>query len=222
MTATVLEAKRAISWKPTQHLHFKDVKTDKREVVVNTLMQDNTLFRSIVLMVYKPCLTDPESFQDDNRLYFYFTRYLLERASWLCRDSNEAKNKQIGDGTARVVFSRMNEMSHEKIREYFKHLQSIETSIEWSVIRADQFETLGPSKHAGLQIADAVAGGFFCGDHPTEWKRNPRWCELWKPMLYRSRRGKYRGYGLKIFPAEAEKRIAQGTMSPWAMSHYPL
>ena len=198
MTARVLDAKRAINWKLAKHLHFKDVKVDKRELAVSTLMQDGTLFRSIVIMVHKPCLIDPESFQDDNRLYFYFTRYLLERASWLCRDSDEAKNKLVGDGTARVVFSKMNEISHGRIQEYFKHLQSFQTTIDWNVIREDQFETMAPTKHAGLQIADAVAGGFFCGDHPTEWKRSPRWCELWKPMLYRSRRGKYRGYGLKI------------------------
>lgn len=222
MTGVLRDTKRAIGWRLNKHLHFKDVKLEKREALVRTLMRDETLFRSIVVMVHKPSLSDPETFQYDNRLYFYFTRFVLERASWLCRDSNEGQHKRLGDGTARVYFSRMNEISHQRIQQYFQHLRSFDTQIDWNVIKEKQFEALAPNRHAGLQVADSVAGGFFCGDHPVVRKQSHRWCELWKPMLYRSRRGKYRGYGLKIFPTKAETMIAQGIISAWAITHYPV
>lgn len=220
MTKTILEVKSAIGWKLGKPLHFRDVKIDQREAAVSILTSKHQLFRSVVVMVHKPCLEDPERFRSP-LLYQYFTRFLLERAYWLCRDSKEGRLKEMGDGTANVVFSQMNETSRQSMRTYMDHLQSLDTSICWDVIRPTQFETLRPSKHVGLQFADAVAAGFFCGDHHIEKHKTGRWCELWKPILYRGRNGNYRGYGLKLFPAEAEKRIAQGTMSPWAMSHYP-
>jgi hypothetical protein len=202
-------------------LHFKDVRPERREQVVQCFTADPSLFRAVLIMVHKPSLADPETFNESNRLYFYFTRYLLERVSWLCRDSREQRLKEHGDGTARVVFSSMDEVSHDRIRNYLSDLQRKTTTIDWGVIRPDLFITRKPSQHAGLQIADSLASGFFCGDHPTDHKRSPRWCEMWKPMLY-SRNSKYRGYGIKIFPPAAEKQIAQGTLSAWAKLHYPV
>jgi hypothetical protein len=42
-----------------------------------------------------------------------------------------------------------------------------------------------------------------------------------KSTVYRHD-GRFRGYGLKFFPAAAEKQIAQGTLAPWATRLYPL
>ncbi|MEO8100826.1 MAG: DUF3800 domain-containing protein [Acidobacteriota bacterium] len=222
MTSLIRSAKQSLNWQEKQHLHFKDVKIDRREELIQTLIQDASLFRAIVVMVHKPSLHSPEKFKEENRLYFYFTRFLLERASRLCRDHPQRHDKNMGDGSARVIFSKMNEISHKRIQRYFGDLRGIQTSIDWDVIKDTQFETLSPTKHAGLQIADSVAGGFFCGDHPVQKKQSPRWCQMFKPMLYTGRDGEHRGYGLKIFPKEAETRIAQGTMSAWAMTHYPV
>jgi|SRR5665213_44691 len=220
MTAAVHKAKIQAGLAVKKALHFKDVMSERREPVVECFTADPSLFRAIVIMVHKPSLEDPEIFNERNRLYFYFTRYLLERASWLCRDSREQRLKQHGDGSARVVFSCMDAVSHERIGKYFSDLRAEPTTIEWGVIKPDLFITRKPSEHAGLQIADSVASGFFCGDHPKDHKRSPRWCEMWKPMLY-SYKSRYRGYGMKIFPPAAEKQIAQGTLSAWANLLYP-
>ena len=213
--------KRDVGWPERKALHFKDLKHDNREVAVRLLTKDKSLFRAISVMVHKPCLSNPEAFQQQNRLYFYFTRYVLERASWLCRDSREGKNPQQGDGTAKVIFSSMNEVSKVRISEYFAHLQSLDTEIDWRVIKGDQFETLTPGRHAGLQIADCIAAGFYCTGHHCERKKTDRWADLLRPVIYRSPRGKYRGYGLKIFPSETEKQIAQGAIAPWANVLFP-
>ena len=222
MTKAIQRAKIHARLKINKPLHFRDVISDRREGVVSCLIQDPSLFRSVVVMVHKPSLLDPETFNESNRLYFYFTRFVLERASWICRDSREARLKVHGDGSARVVFSCMDEISRERIQSYFSELRSHETTIDWNVIRHDQFITHTPGRHAGLQIADCIASGFFCGDHPVNHKQSHRWCEMWKPMLYRSTNNRFRGYGLKIFPPAAEKRIAQGSLSPWANTHYPV
>jgi hypothetical protein len=41
-------------------------------------------------------------------------------------------------------------------------------------------------------------------------------------VMYRSRRGKYQGYGIKLCPKAAENENAQNALAPWAFKHYPL
>lgn len=222
MSDLVKKIKTAIGWQLKKPLHFKDVSARNRENVICQVASATDLMRAIVVMVYKPLLSNPEAFQEANRLYFYFTRFLLERASWLCRDSKEAKDRQHGDGSARVIFSKMGEMSCDQLVQYFTRLQAIETSIDWSIIRPDQFETLAPSRHAGLQIADVVAGAFYCTDHACAKRKTNQWASMLKPILYRSRQGRYRGYGLKIYPAGGAKQNAQDDKAPWANTIYPM
>ena len=176
----------------------------------------------MVAMIHKPSLTEVESLRDQNRLYFYYTRYLLERASWLCRDSREASAHQHGDGTAKVIFSSMNELSRANIEAYFKKLETGKTEIDWSILRPDQFETLTPGKHGGLQLADVIAGSFYCPNHHCENHRTDEWVRLLRPVMYRSRRGKYQGYGIKLCPKQAENQNAQNALAPWASKYYPL
>src|SRR3546814_4069701 len=64
------------------------------------------------------------------RLYFYLTRYLLERVSWLCRDHRRANE---GDGTAEVIFSNRSYMSYDAMRTYLCRLRDhADTRIDWS------------------------------------------------------------------------------------------
>src|SRR5687767_6276454 len=81
----VKQIKTEIGWQVKKALHFKDVKPDRRRSVICRVAAASSLMRAICVMVYKPLLSSPEAFQESNRLNFYYTRYLLERASWLCR-----------------------------------------------------------------------------------------------------------------------------------------
>ena len=70
----------------------------------------NPRLREISVLVYKPCLNDPQTFRERYRLYFYTVRYLLGRVSWLCRDAHA--QQPTGDGTANVIFSNRSAMPY--------------------------------------------------------------------------------------------------------------
>jgi hypothetical protein len=213
--------KQMVGCHDTKHLHFRKLKSEvQRRSVITEISQMDKLCRSIVVMIHKPSLQSPEAFMEDNRLYFYASRILLERASWLCASTEEYRTPRHGDRTAKVIFSGLPELSREKIGRYFDHLKLMETKIDWTVIKADQFESLSPRRHAVLQIADCVAASFYCAEHPHGKVRTPEWAQNLKPLLYRSQRGKYRGYGLKVFPPSVETQTAQGHFCPWAV-HFP-
>lgn len=222
LTETVKEAKEQIKWPIKKALHFKDVKLEKdRRTLLEMFTRDASLFRTIVIMVHKPSLLSPEQFREMNRMYFYFTRFLLERASWFLRATHEHRNRDIGDGTAKVVFSNFNEISRSRVAAYFSHLKTIGADIDWSIIDPDNFDTLSPGKSSGLQIADSIAGSFYCAEHNCLRKRTDEWVHILRPMMFRSSNGKYRGYGLKIFPPDSERLITQGVLSPWVTKHFP-
>jgi hypothetical protein len=202
-------------------LHFKKMKCDKREGAIRTLVEDRKLFRAISVLVHKGSITDPAGLREENRLYLYYTRYLLERISWLCRGSKEAREQRYGDGTARVIFSCMNEVSTARLQDYLRNLRATQTEIDWNYIRPDQIESMSAGKHAGLQMADMVAAGFYCCDHPTMTRKTHRWAELLRPVMFRSKRGKYRGYGVKFCPPEIENENAHSALAPWASVYYP-
>lgn len=218
LTELVKNIKADIGWTRNRALHFKDVKgEDKRRLVIERISERHKLLRAVTVMVNKTCLASPEAFSGENRLLFYATRFLLERASWLCKNSREFAQRQHGDGTAKVIFSNMGEVSRHQICEYFKRLQQQDTAIDWEVICASRFETLSPGMHAGLQIADCVASGFYCAEHHRKKSHTREWAEKLKPIVYRSPRGRYMGYGLKLYP---EKEIAQGGCASWATEFY--
>jgi len=200
VTALVRNVKQNIGWKLKKPLHFKDIKGGHRQCLVNSIIEQSRLYRAIAVIVHKPSLSDPEGMQQKHRLYFYFTRYLLERASWLCRDAKSASDRRFGDGSARITFSNRTDMSYNEMREYFQRLQQLDTSIDWNVIRPGQFQTLTNGKHVGLQIADAVASGFYCSHHTCLKNKTDEWAIAFRRIMYTGKNSKYLGYGLKMFP----------------------
>lgn len=216
------DLKAQFHWKPKKPLHFRDLKPDIRKTVtIARLATDGMrIFRGITIAVHKPSLSDPETFQDKHRLYFYFTRFLLERASWICRDAAVTQKRDFGDGRARVVFSARNDLSYDEMLSYLQTLQTKETSIAWPSIDTSKIVTLTNGKHSGLQVADSIASAFYCADHHRPDLCCHEWVRALKPVMY-SYKGRCRGYGVKIFPPEAEKQIAQGALAPWATLHYP-
>src|SRR3546814_12453405 len=76
-------------------LHFRELKHEQKIPYVRAIAA--APLRTVSVLVHKPSLNEPETFQAEKfRLYFYLTRYLLERVSWLCRDHRRANE---GDGT---------------------------------------------------------------------------------------------------------------------------
>ena len=97
--------------KKKRELHFKDLSHQQR-VVAAQVLGSKPIRTVSVLAAKKPI---PQGIYDQkNQLYFYLTRYLLERVSWLCRDMR--RRAPEGDGRVAITFSRRGGMSYGDFR----------------------------------------------------------------------------------------------------------
>lgn len=183
-------------------LHFRDLKHEQRVPYVREI--SGARLRSISVLVCKQVLNEPETFQAEKfRLYRYAARYLLERVSWLCRDTHVTGR---GDGSAEVIFSNRSHMSYENLRAYLYHLRdNCDTRIHWASINPDSVRAVNHEKLMGLQIADAVASSLFYAVNVNRYGEiEDRYARLLAPSFYRYR-GTLVGYGLKFWPESLEK-----------------
>ena len=196
-------------------LHFRDLRHEHRLLFVDQVSQQP--LRAVNVLVYKPSLIEPEKFQERYRLYFYAVRYLLERVSWYCRDHPRA-GAGVGS-VADLVFSNRSGMSYGELRDYLEVLKSrtdmLDVRVDWDVIRAERVTASSPGKRMGLQVADAVAGSFFYAVQPSRHGfTEDRYARMLRPIVYHHR-GRYLGYGIKLWPREAEHRLQADERLAW-------
>jgi hypothetical protein len=139
-------------------------------------------------------------YPNKNQLYFYMTRYLIERVSWICRDY---QGEHEGDGRAKITFSRRGGMSYEDFRDYMTRLQQQDTEIHWPCIDVDGIDAKDHSRSASLQLADTVAHAFACGVELDPYGGSEyRYAEALRRRTYSRGLGpnRYLSYGVKIVP----------------------
>ena len=144
--------------------------------------------------------TDEASvFVEKNQLYFYLTRYLVERISWFCRDNRPTVRE--GDGRARIIFSRRGGLSYDAFKDYLVGLRDRnETTVHWPSIDIDAVEALDHSKLAGLQIADCGVSAVAAAIEPDRYGNvEGSYLNEIGPNFY-MRNGKVMSYGLKFLP----------------------
>jgi len=193
-------------------LHFADLTHVQRVAYVERVSKAQ--MRCISVAVHKSSLNEPEVFQaEKRRLYVYAVRYLVERVSWFCREMR--KRNDPGDGTAEIVFSHRRGMSYENIRVYLDMLKTRPTQIHWNAIKTCQIRALPHEQRMGLQVADAVASSIFQGLEKNRFGHTEgRYATTLAPVIWR-RKGKCRGYGLKIWPKEAEPKLELDGQHAW-------
>lgn len=202
-------------------LHFRTLKHQYRVPYIDQISKAN--LKTVSILWHKPSIRNVEIFQQKNRLYFYTARYLLERVSWYCRDHRPSKD--LGDGTADVVFSNRGGMEYDAFRDYMLYLKDksgiLEVQIDWDVIRAEQIRTEPATRLMGFQIADAVASGLFFGVQLDRYGFcEEKYAKMLKPVVY-SKEGRYKGYGLKFFPtAECDELIQTKSHLQWLQETY--
>ncbi|MDD1532010.1 MULTISPECIES: DUF3800 domain-containing protein [unclassified Bradyrhizobium] len=180
-------------------LHFAKLNHGQKLAAVQTIASKP--LRAISVLAAKEPI--PENiYTEKNQLYFYMTRYLIERLSWLCRDHRP--NAPEGDGRVAITFSRRGGMQYDSFREYLEKLKtdkSGEVRIHWPVIDIDAVTAADHSRNASLQLADAVASAFAAGFEPDRYGNcEPRYAETLKPVTY-NRHKNYLSYGVKIVPS---------------------
>ncbi len=177
-------------------LHFRDLRHEHRLPFIAEIARAS--LRVVTLLIHKPSLREPEELRRGSLLYFRAAHDLLERVGRLCRDGRP----RAGDGTAEVVFSNRSGMSYEDLIESMRI-----DRFEGTAIRHDQIYAHAAGRRTGLQIADAVASGFFKAVEPTDYGHTEdRYARMLKPVLYR-KEGVYQGYGLKLWPQPKEESL---------------
>lgn len=179
-------------------LHFKDLNHGQRTMASQVLA--TKAIRSICIVANKPVIP-PGIYTEKNQLYFYLSRYLIERISLLCRDLR--RQVQEGDGKVKIIFSRRGGLSYDDFRAYLLRLKNANDpaiQINWAVIDIDGIEAQDHAKKAGLQLADIVASSITAGVEQDFYGNcELRYAQTLKPILYH-RRDNYLSYGMKFYP----------------------
>ncbi len=140
------------------------------------------------------------TYNDKNQLYFYVTRYVIERLSWFCRDNRV--NVPEGDGRLKVIFSRRGGLSYSGFQNYLNVIKETPngSKIHWPVIDIASIEAKDHSTDAGLQLADCGASAIAAALEPDPYGNiEAQYLHELQNMVY-SRNGNYLSYGLKLLP----------------------
>jgi hypothetical protein len=184
--------------KKNRALHFLNLNHNQK-VVAAQVIGSKPVRALSVIAAKRPI--PPGMYPEKNQLYFYMTRYLIERLSWLCRDLRPSVPE--GDGRVAITFSRRGGMSYDDFRAYLRKLKADATGevrIHWPVIDIDAVDAQDHSRNASLQLVDAVASSFAAGLEPDRYGNcEARYAELLKPVTYH-RGDNYFSYGVKIVP----------------------
>lgn len=195
-----------------KHLHWRDLRHNEK--VTYSLEIAKLPVKVASVCYYKPLIKDKDKFQSPNLLYFYTTRYLIERVSWLARDTY--KNGEPGNGKAEIVFSNRSAMNYSSLLEYFDRLRKDSSvRIHWPAIGAISSQVPGKSK--GLQLADACSGIFFNAleKHKHIGLVQPLYLQNLKPILYKHQDKQLESYGFKVVPTEALIALKNDSLRSW-------
>lgn len=180
-------------------LHFENLTHQQRVVAAQSV---GRLPLRLMSVLSNKCTIEPGTYTQKNQLYFYLTRYLIERISWFCRDKGPASGET---GQVKIIFSRRGGMSYPDFRDYLLRLQQDETvKIHWPVIDVDGISAEDHSRRAGLQIVDIVASSMAAGIEPDRFGNcETRYAENLRRVTYR-RNKNYFSYGVKLVPKLSE------------------
>jgi Protein of unknown function (DUF3800) len=183
--------------KPGRPIHFKDMNHGQRRRACQIISGQPLRFACVIGLKN---VAEARVFVEKNQLYFYLTRYLIERVSWFCRDNRPMVRE--GDGRAKIVFSRRGGLSYEGFRDYLVWLRDkCETTVHWPSIDIDAVEAMDHTKLAGLQIADCGVSAVAAAIEPDRYGNvEGAYLNEIAPNLY-SRKGKVLSYGLKFLPS---------------------
>lgn len=182
-------------------LHFRKLTHSQKVFACQKISQ--LPLRTISILSNKTTIPK-DKYKEKNLLYWYITRYLIERLSWLCRDLRPQVPE--GNGKVKIIFSKRGGMNYEDFRQYLTRLKNKSEddngiSIHWPVIDINSVEAKDHSTRAGLQLADCIASAFREAVEKNEYGNyEPRYAQELKNNIYQ-RKGNYLSYGVKTLPS---------------------
>ena len=205
-------ARRKIGKSPDYTLHFRDLRHEQRIAWLHQIAAGR--LHTITIACSKRDLSQSTTLRQSPQLYHYLTRFLIERVSWLCRDTYRPNNMP-GDGSAKLIFSNRSSLSYNDLRDYLTVLRDrTDVRIHWPAIKAEQLQAFPHALRAGLQVADAVASGYSRIFEEKYGHTDASYARILLPLAYRYW-GRLRAYGLKIFPGSVDRQIAGDAEYAW-------
>lgn len=176
-----------------QHgISFKKLSDPQRKFVSERLGQFSAA-TTIAVVIRKSALTD--ELRNENRLYLYALRLLLERLSWL------GKSKKA---TVKYTISHITRLKIEQLRSYEDALRNTQTEIKWDFLDPKGGSLNVPGKIEQLQMADLFASSIgIAFNAPSETRPTDHsYLENFYSRLWAPSPGKIHSYGLKMFPPQ--------------------
>ena len=179
-----IKGRLAIS--PAKPLHWYKLNHQQRRVVVQEVTNEPIKFVSVC--VDKPRLTQ-RYLRQPPALYWYATRYLMERISWYVDDQG---------GRVHLIFENRARFNYTTLNSYIQNLVTDPNTQVRNVI--DRVIPLNKSQSKMLQVADSFASATYAAFEPDRYGNvDPTYLQALKHLSYR-RRGRLFSYGLKAFP----------------------
>lgn len=194
--------------KPTsskRDIHFKDFNHNQKRRACQIIAGKPLRYLCVLGLKNTP---NAAPFTQKNQLYFYLTRYLIERVSWLCRDKRPSVTE--GNGMARIMFSRRGGLNYDDFKDYMRNLRDKQqTEVYWPVIDVDSVVAQDHSRVAALQIADCGVSAVAAAIEPDPFGNvESAYLDELAANLY-NRRGNFLSYGLKSLPPLNEAGLSQ-------------
>lgn len=178
-----------LNMQSNQIIHFSKLNHAQR--VLATKRISRMPIRVVSVLVHKPELNNPEKFKDEGyRLYFFTLRLLLERISWLCRDSEQ-------DGRCKLIFEHCKSLKYDDLHDYIQKLKEKPTKIDWESLRTDKLFVENKKSIAALQLADCCASSFQWALAEKYKFTEHRFAKNLKPVVY-CNGSNYKSYGMKF------------------------
>lgn len=181
-----------------QVLHFADLEHPARIMAIDGICARP--MRLVCVIANKPIIPEG-TYVEKNQLYHYMSRYLIERISWLCRDTRPGVPE--GDGRVKIIFARRGGMSTDNFKAYLNLLKNADDPsirIHWPVIDIMGIEAHDQPAKYGLQLADVAVSGLTWALEPDHYGNcEPRFARALKPIVYH-RGTNYLSYGAKLVP----------------------
>ncbi|WP_433648982.1 DUF3800 domain-containing protein [Micromonospora zamorensis] len=182
-------------------LHWKNFKHPERVHVANRLGQQPWATVSSVVVCKRRLSGTP---LNDDQAYLYTFRYLLERLSWLARDSQHDLTYTL----AHVIRFKL-----PTLRQYEAALRSSrDCQIAWKVLGGRGGSLDQPSRVEHLQLADTAASATWAAFEPDKFgNTESRYLRSFASRLYRRGGAPLTSYGLKFHPSDSSTKAAY----PW-------
>lgn len=171
---------------------------DKKLRICQELLTEDWTFSCVTVDKEHSVIRDAAGLRKKWALYFYSTRFLLERLSWYARDH--------GGQRASLIFEHRRNMDYDEMKKYLQVLRRCDppTEIAWGNLDWKDFDVVTKGRSRLLQAADCLCGAL---SDALEWSPlgfvESRYVLSVADRFYRRNRNLF-SYGLKFLHAKTQ------------------